>query len=103
MFDKHENGAIVAGLETLKHLSARELYDHFDKDVAHRITSIWCVDGAGLAGFKLDDLIRKVNVMSAEEEELDELVIDAKSREASEINNAGREAQLKYLLGGADV
>jgi hypothetical protein len=33
------------------------------------------------------------------EEELDELVIDAKCSEASEINNRGREAQIAYLLG----
>lgn len=33
------------------------------------------------------------------EEELDELVHDAKGAEAAEINNQGKEAQIAYLLG----
>jgi hypothetical protein len=34
------------------------------------------------------------------DDELDELVIDQKCEEASEINNQGREAQIKYLTEG---
>lgn len=33
------------------------------------------------------------------EEELDEMVHDLKGEEAAEINNGGRDAQIKYLLG----
>jgi hypothetical protein len=33
------------------------------------------------------------------EEELDELVHQAKGEEAAEINNQGKEAQIAYLLG----
>ena len=32
-------------------------------------------------------------------EDLDELVYDLKAEEASVINNAGREAQIEYILG----
>ena len=32
-------------------------------------------------------------------EDLDELVHDLKAEEASGINNAGREAQIEYILG----
>ena len=33
------------------------------------------------------------------QEELDDLVHDAKGEEAAEINNQGKEAQIDYLLG----
>jgi len=33
------------------------------------------------------------------EEELDEMVHDLKSKEAAEINNGGKDAQINYILG----
>ena len=36
-----------------------------------------------------------------DEMDLDEIVCDMKSAEASEINNSGREAQIAYILGNA--
>jgi hypothetical protein len=34
-------------------------------------------------------------------EDLDELVHEAKGAEAAEINNAGKDAQIDFLLGGS--
>ena len=44
----------------------------------------------------------KSGVAVASQEELDNMVHDLKSLEASAINNAGREAQAKYILEGAE-
>lgn len=45
--------------------------------------------------------MRREDLERLSEEELDELVHDAKGNEAAEINNQGREAQISYLLGEA--
>ncbi len=46
----------------------------------------------------LKELLRLVEAAGITEEDLDELVHDFKAEEAAEINNAGLEAQLKYIL-----
>ena len=38
-------------------------------------------------------------LQSLSEEDLDEIVHDLKSQEASDINNAGKEAQIEYITG----
>jgi hypothetical protein len=44
-------------------------------------------------------ILKVLNELEAmSQEELDEEVCDAKSEEAAEINNQGREAQIAYLL-----
>jgi hypothetical protein len=42
----------------------------------------------------------ELEIMS--EDELDELVHDFKGNEAADINNAGREIQIAYILGEVD-
>jgi hypothetical protein len=44
----------------------------------------------------------KAELEALDEEELDELVHDKKGKEAANINNAGKEAQLRYLLYGKE-
>lgn len=46
----------------------------------------------------LKELLRLVEATGIAEEDLDELVHDFKAEEAAEINNAGFEAQLEYIL-----
>ena len=45
-------------------------------------------------------MMTKEELEKATPEELDEWVHDVKSKEASGINNQGKEAQINYLLGG---
>ncbi|MGB9886461.1 MAG: hypothetical protein ACPLRW_05615 [Moorellales bacterium] len=53
----------------------------------------------------LGELLRRVEAAGLGWEDLFEVVHDLKSREASDINNAGMEAQLEYILEacGGDV
>jgi len=46
----------------------------------------------------LQELIRLVEAAGITEEDLDEVVHEFKAEEAAEINNAGLEAQLEYIL-----
>lgn len=41
------------------------------------------------------------DLMELSEEELDELVYEIKSQEASEINNQGKNVQIAFILGGS--
>lgn len=49
---------------------------------------------------KQSDFSRE-ELIEMDEMDLDEIVCDMKSAEASEINNSGREAQIAYILGNA--
>lgn len=46
----------------------------------------------------LEELLQLANDAGITSEDLDELVHDFKAEEAAEINNAGLEAQLEYIL-----
>ena len=45
-------------------------------------------------------VIKREDLSNMTEEELDELVYEEKSKEASEINNQGKDAQIAFILEG---
>jgi len=46
----------------------------------------------------MKELFKEIKDISIRDDELDDLVHDAKAAEASDVNNAGVDAQLEYLL-----
>lgn len=89
-----------------------EVYGYVVKDgVADEVDSCWGFygiedareEGRAAAEASAEQLKKEAQEFekfceSLDEETLDELVIDAKSAEASAINNEGKEAQVRYLL-----
>lgn len=69
----------------------------FDED-ADWMTPQEAAQEEGTDGQTVDELVNLFDALDMETDELDERVIEAKCNEASSINNAGVEDQIRYLV-----
>lgn len=90
----------IADLKSLLEERA-QLYENLTK--TQELCNSQLIEIRGLTGGCADDprlrgVLARANELEISEQELDEMVHDLKSQEASGINNGGRDAQLAYLL-----